>query len=358
MTHRKKLSKNNFSGDSYRRGCSPNSPKARFAWGANPMSIGYYCLIVLSVLIVMCTCRSVSSAEVPVESLIPKEDIPQGWALIQGPQVYTEKTLFEHINGQAELFFKYGFQKSAFAIYQNRRNQKYQIEVDIYDMGNVLHAFGVFSRFRNQDRPVGIGLDSYLDNHSLTLYKGKYFVMLYATESDSSVLKEWAMTISLKILDPSLSPKEIGYFPKEGLKPGSIQYYPEGLLGYKFLGRGFQGTYLHKVKAEDEGKEKVEVKGKVKAEAEGKEYQLFLAVFENSQEAMGALEKYRKELSKKGKVHSGIPAPFGSNALKGEDPYRGKVIGVPKGFYLLGAVGLGRERDAENLLVEFVKRVK
>jgi len=356
MTHRKKLSKNNFSGDSYRRGCSPNSPKARFAWGANPMSIGYYCLIVLSVLIVMCTCRSVSSAEVPVESLIPKEDIPQGWALIQGPQVYTEKTLFEHINGQAELFFKYGFQKSAFAIYQNRRNQKDQIEVDIYDMGNVLHAFGMFSRFRNEDRSVGIGLDSYLDHHSLTFYKGEYFIMLYATESDASILKEWAARISLKISDPSPSPKEIGYFPEKGLKPGSIQYYPEGLLGYKFLGRGFQGTYSEKVKAEDEDKEKVEAK--VKAEAEGKEVHLFLAMFENSQEAIGGLRKYREELSKKGKVHSGIPARFGSNALKGEDPYRGKVFVVPKGFYLLGAVGFEKEKDGENLLAEFTKRVK
>ncbi len=358
MTHHKKLSINNFSEDFYRRGYSPNSPKDRFAWGANAMSIGYYCLIVLSVLIVICTCRSVSCAEVPVESLIPKEDIPQGWALIQGPQVYTEKTLFEHINGQAELFLKYGFQKSAFAIYQNRKNQKDQIEVDIYDMGNVLHAFGVFSRFRNQDRPVGIGLDSYLDNHSLTLYKGKYFVMIYATESDSSALKEWATTISLKILDPSPSPKEIGYFPKETLRPGSIQYYPEGLLGYKFLGRGFQGTYLQKVKAEVEAKVEVESKVKAEAEAEGKEYQLFLAVFENSQEAMGGLKKYKEALSKKGKVYSGIPAPFGSNALKGEDPYRGKILIVPKGFYLTGVVGFKVDRNSENLLAEFIKNIK
>ena len=51
-------------------------------------------------------------------------------------------------------------------------------------MGNVLQAFGVFSRFRNEDRPGGFGLDSYLDDHSAFFYKGKYFVMLYATESN------------------------------------------------------------------------------------------------------------------------------------------------------------------------------
>src|SRR4030042_5780455 len=100
-----------------------------------------------------------SSWAVPLESLIPKKDLPKEWILIHGPQIYTKKTLFEHINGQAELYFKYGFQKSVFAIYQNRKSREDQIEVDIYDMGNVVQAFGVFSRFRNEDRPGGFGLD-------------------------------------------------------------------------------------------------------------------------------------------------------------------------------------------------------
>lgn len=316
--------------------------------------MGCHCFIVLSFFIVMVTCKPVFSATIPVESLIPKEDISRGWTLIQGPDVYTERTLFEHINGQAELFFKYGFQKSAFAIYQSRGNQKDQIEVDIYDMGNVLHAFGMFSRFRNEDRSVGIGLDSHLDHHSLTFYKGKYFIMLYATESDASVLKEWATRISLKISDPSPSPEEVGYFPKKGLKPGSIQYYPEGLLGYKFLGRGFQGTYLEKVKAEAEDRGKLEDRIKT----QDKEFHLFLAMFENSQEALGGLKQYGEELSKKGKVHSGLSARFGSNALKGEDAYRGKVIIVPKGLYLTGVVGFKDDRNSENLLVEFIQNIK
>ena len=155
----------------------------------------------------------------------------KGWTLASGPQTYTKKTLFEHVNGQAELFFKYGFQKSAFAIYQEKKNQKNQIDLDIYDVGNVLQAFGIFSRFRNEDRPAGIGLDSYLDDHSLLFYQGKYFVMLYAVESNPPILKELGMAVSSKILDPSLPPKEIGYFPKEGLKPGSIQYFPKVFWG-------------------------------------------------------------------------------------------------------------------------------
>lgn len=274
----------------------------------------------------------------PLESLVPQKDIPEGWTLIDGPRTYNKKTLFEHIDGQAELFLKYRFQKSVFAIYQSREKPDHQIELDIYDMGNVLHAFGVFSRFRNEDRPMGIGLDSFLEGGSALFYKGKYFVMIYGTEPNPSFLKEWAMKVSSGIPDHSPPPEEIGYFPKRGLKPGSIQYFPEGLLGHQFLKRGFQGTYI--------------------SEAEGKEYHLFLAIFKNSQEAINVLKIYKDHLSKKGRIDSGSPHPFGLSGFKGKDPYQGKLFVLQKGHYLLGIVGFEKEKEAENRLIEFAKNVK
>jgi hypothetical protein len=318
-------------------------------------------LILLSVLILMFIETGVFSRSSDIESLLPK-DIPEGWTLIDGPHQYTKKTLFEHIDGQAEIFFKYGFQKSVFTIYQNKKNPESQIEMDIYDLGNVVQAFGIFSRFRNEDRPMGIGLDSYLDEHSALFYKGRYFVLFYSTESNPSILKGWAEKIALKILDHSLSPKEIGFFPKNELKPGSIQYFSEGLLGYQFLKRGFQGTYIEK--AEDEAKGKAKVKDRIniedekKAKSKEKEIKLFLAIFKDSQEAMGALKAYREELSKKSKVPVSISSQFGSNTLKGEDPYQGQVIVSQKGFYLLGVIGFKKEKDGENRLSEFMKELK
>jgi hypothetical protein len=311
--------------------------------------VNYRKLIVLSVLILMFTWSDVSSGSTAIESILPK-DIPDGWALIDGPHLYTKKTLFEHIDGQAELFFKYGFQKSIFTIYQNKQNQGNQIELDIYDMGNVLQAFGIFSRFRTEERAMGIGLDSYLDDQSALFYKGKYFVMLYSAESNPSILRQFSMAVSLKITDQSPPPKEIGYFPLKGLQPGSIQYFSEGLLGYQFLKRGFLGTYVEKVKVEAENKDKLK--------PEGKEFRLFLAVFKNSQDAMSALKVYRDDLSKKGKIDRGSPNQFGTNALKGEDPYHGKVIVLQKGYYLLGVVGFEKEEDGENRLAEFMKKAE
>jgi len=317
-------------------------------------------VIILSILIGIFTWFEASSWAVPMEFLIPKKNTPEGWVLIEGPQTFTKKTLFEHINGQAELFFKYGFQKSVFAIYQNKKESRDQIELDIYDMGNVVQAFGIFSRFRNGDRSAGIGLDSCLDNHSVFFYKGKYFIMVYATESNPDVLRKFSKSVELKISDPSSLPKELNYFPKNELKSGSIQYFPEGLLGHQFLKRGFQGIYIEKV--EVKAKDKVEVKDKVeeknKAKTEIKEFKLFLAIFKDSQEATSALKTYKEDILKKGKVLSGGLIELRIKALKGEDPYQGKFIVLQKGFYLLGAVGFEKEEYAENLLAEFVKNVK
>ena len=284
-------------------------------------------------------CKTASGATL-LESLIPGRDIPKEWTLIHGPQTYNKKTLFEHINGQAELYLKYGFRQSVFAIYQDRKKAQNQIEVDIYDMGNVVQAFGVFSRFRNEDRPGGFGLESFLDDHTALFYKGKYYVMLYATESNPDSLRQFSKLISLKISDPSPPPKEISYFPKNGLKPGSIQYFSEGLLGHQFLKKGFQGTYVEEV------------------EAKVKETHLFLAIFNDPQEAMNALKFYKDDLSKKGKVYSESFIQVGTKALKGEDPYQGKVIVLQKGFYLLGVAGFEKEKEAENRLAEFMKNVK
>jgi hypothetical protein len=290
----------------------------------------------ISVFVMIVTFWGVSSGATPLESLIPKRDIPKEWTLIHGPQTYDKKTLFEHINGQAELYLKYGFRQSAFAIYQDKNKTKNQIEVDIYDMGNVVQAFGVFSRFRNEDRPGGFGLDSFLDDHTALFYKGKYYVMLYATESNPDSLRQFSKLVSSKISDPSSPPKEISFFPKNGLKPGSIQYFPEGLLGHQFLKSGYQGTY-------------VDVE---------KEHTLFLAIFKDSQEAEGALKIYHDDLVKKGKVLLGGLMQFGTKAFRGEDSYQGKVMVLQKGFYLLGSVGFEKEEEAENRLAEFMKNVR
>ena len=296
--------------------------------------------LVLSVLVLV-GCNGAFGAT-SLESLLPPS-LPEGWALIEGPRPYNKKTLFEHIDGQADLYLKYGYQRSIFAGYQDRKRPESQIELDLYDMGNVLQAFGVFSRFRTAEQPGGVGLGSYLDDRALLFYKGRYFAMVYANEADPHILREWAFAVSSRISDSAPAPREIGFFPVQGLKPGSIQYFSEGLLGHQFLKKGFQGAYI----PEEKGR----------AEDQEKETHLFLAIFKNTEETKSALKIYRDYLARKGKVQA-ISKGFGPHAFRGEDPYKGKILVAQKGLYLLGSVGFDREKEAEDRLLDMVKNVK
>ncbi len=272
----------------------------------------------------------------PLESLVPRRGLPQGWVLIQGPQPFNQKTLFEHINGQADLFLQYGFQGSVFAIYQKKEKPLHQIDLDIYDMGNTVQAFGIFSRLRNEDRPGGFGLDSYLDEHSAFFYKGRYFVLLYTSESNLDALTRFSRLMASRISDETPPPQEIGFFPRDGLKPASIQYFPKGLLGKEFLKKGFRGTYM-------EG---------------GKESHLFFSIHQDTREAANALKFFQKDLSKRGKVSSEKITLFETQPLKGQDPYMGKVMVLQKGFYLLGEVGFEKEEKAVNRLKKLMEKIK
>jgi hypothetical protein len=291
--------------------------------------------------------QDVLSGTLSLESLVPKA-VPDGWVLREAPETFTRETLFEHIDGQADLFIQYGFERSVFAIYQKTDASDDKIDVDIYDMGNSLQAFGVFSRFRQDERPAGIGLDSYLEDQSALFYKGKYFVVLQATHPNPLILRRLAQEIESSIFDKSPPPKEIAYFPKTGLKPGSIEYFPKGLLGHQVLKRGFKACYWENgVKTSD-----------AKTESEGRDFHLFLAIFDNPQEAENALKLFRENLSKKGKLETSPSNGFGPDAFVGMDRYQGKTAAAQKGPYLVGVVGFERDEQAESRLAEFMRQIR
>ena len=308
---------------------------------------GYKILIGVISFILLWTSLAVG-ATAP-DSLLPRS-LPEGWILTEGPRSYNPKTLFQRINGQADLYIKYGFRRSVFSAYQERRRPENQIELDLYDMGNVLQAFGVFSRFRTEDRPAGVGMDSDLGDSSLLFYKGRYFVMLYATQPDPQVLKEFGRAVSSRITDHSGPPREIGYFPTSGLRPGSIQYFSESLLGLRFLKRGFQAAYR-----EDR---EIRVTVEAKVENNDKEFQLFIAMFKNEADARGALRTYRDYLVEKGSLHPEPPQGLGPHALSGEDPYKGRVVAVQRNSDLVGIAGFKKEGEAVNRLLELMKKMR
>ena len=59
-----------------------------------------------------------------LRTLLPRQDLPAGWALAEGPRTYSKKTLFEHVNGQAMLYLSYGFKGRFLPFFKTSRNRK------------------------------------------------------------------------------------------------------------------------------------------------------------------------------------------------------------------------------------------
>ncbi len=308
-----------------------------------------YILILLTMLIVTCLTTMTFPGSKSLESLLPKQ-APAGWVVNEAPEVFTKETLFEHINGEADLFVKYGFDKSVFAILRNINSPDEKIDIDIYDMVTPLQAFGIFSRFRQSESPAGIGLDSYVKDRYALFYKDRYFVVLQSTRSDDTILKELSKSIESRISGISAPPKEIGYFPKNGLKPGSVEYYPDGLLGNQFLKAGFKASYI----TDSEKKTDSTQPSQPSALPDSN---LFMAIFDNPEQAFEAIKLFKDKLIARGKLFDQAKL-LGPSSFCGVDPYQGNVMVIQKDRYLVGTTGFEDQNQGTLLLSELYEKVQ
>ena len=93
-------------------------------------------------------------------------------------EFYNRSTLYEYIDGGAELYLAYDFQEVFVRRYAGPGDT--EIILDIYDMGSASEAFGVFSVER-EDQDLGIGQGSEYGGGLLRFWKGRFFVSILTT---------------------------------------------------------------------------------------------------------------------------------------------------------------------------------
>ena len=86
-----------------------------------------------------------------------------GWKQMDEIQTFTSKTLYEYINGAADLYLMYDFQELKVAEYQN--GKKVSVTVDVYRHKTPIHAFGIYSQERLPDANfLDIGAQAYIED--------------------------------------------------------------------------------------------------------------------------------------------------------------------------------------------------
>jgi hypothetical protein len=215
------------------------------------------------------------------------------WKLVSPIKIYDKKTIFDYIDGAAEIYFAYDFNKVASAEYKNGQTS---IMIDVYEMLSPDSAFGIYSLNRYQDANyVNIGNEGILTGTSLDFWKGKYYCKTYCFDQSLVYQKdvsEFASKIALKIKEPGEEPAIIKKLIQKDLISKSAKYFTRKL--------GLDN--IHFIADENVLELNGETKGVVADyNLGGNRYPLFIIEYPSAQKAEIAFQSYIKYLGEKSK---------------------------------------------------------
>ena len=280
----------------------------------------------------------VFAADGSMENLLPVRGCAQGWELKDKAALFDKDTLFDHINGEAELYFPYGFDMLATATYMNRNNSEVWIVADVYRMASLLDAFGIYSNYRKaDDASVTVGAEGFVSSSQLMFYQGRYFVRLQVTGATSlgqDVFLACARSVSEKLPFNARPAGELEALKIPGIVPKTERYIAKSLLGYAFFRRGITADAL----------------------LEGERVQVFLVPEDSVSAARAAFDHYRSYLKAEGK---NIQLQEGRDyvSIKAVDPLYGGVFVEQSDRYIIGAVRLKEPSSATRLIEQLRKRL-
>jgi hypothetical protein len=155
----------------------------------------------------------------------PLPDKIDGWEIAKEDQFYDKNNLYEYIDGGAELFLSYNFQKMYNRTYS--KSEQPDIIIDIFDMNNSQNAFGVFSHSREIiDTTFGRG--SQYTAGLLLFWKDKYYVSILAspeTPESKKVVYQLARMIDNTIDKKGVLPAILHLLPGKNLIEESVRYF-------------------------------------------------------------------------------------------------------------------------------------
>ena len=176
-------------------------------------------------------------------------DFPEvkGWKREGKVRTYNPGNLWEYINGAAELFLAYGFESLQSC---DLSQKKLVVTVDIYDMGDPLHAFGVFNTERPRDtKPLAIGAAGIVSPpYQCLLLKGTRYIKvnMYEGEIDEATGKVLLQALANALPGGDDVPEALTSLPQKDKKEGSEGFVKEGYLGLSELSNCIFADYKGK----------------------------------------------------------------------------------------------------------------
>lgn len=216
------------------------------------------------------------------------------WKLSAPVKIYDKDTIFEYIDGAAELYLAYNFSRVTSAEYKNAQTS---ILIDVYDMVLPENAFGIYSLIRYQEANyVKIGNEGILTDANLDFWQGKYYCKIYSlnqSEEYQKAVVAFGNKLSSRIIESGQEPNIIKKLPIDGLIAKSEKYFTRKL--------GLDN--VHFISEENV----LELDGQTKGamaeySLENKKFKSFIVEYPSSEKALSAFGVYSKYLREKGEI--------------------------------------------------------
>jgi hypothetical protein len=236
-----------------------------------------------------------------------------GWKQDGKPQVFSPRTLYEYINGAADLYLTYEFQDLNVAEYKGKG--KAAVTVEVYRHGDSIQAFGIYSQERLANaRFLDIGAQGYQEPNVLNFVTGPYYVKIsgYSTGAeDERTMLAFGRKMEGILGGRSALPKILSLFPREGMKKNTEKFVSKDFLGYSYLHSGYTADY----------------------EVGDKRFKIFVIEGKDAGDCREMMEKYLKQTGNEGKTVS-------EGAYRLKDRYHGDVDLLWKGRLIWGILDL------------------
>jgi len=157
----------------------------------------------------------------------PSKSLPEeinNWKISED-RIFNNETLYNYIDGGAELFLSFGFSKVFNRIYS--QDGQPDILVDIFYMNTSYDAFGVFS-FSSGKVENKFGVQSQESTGAIIFWKNNFYISITSTsetEQSKNILNKIAEILDSSIQDKGELPEIIKFLPEKSLDKESVKYF-------------------------------------------------------------------------------------------------------------------------------------
>ncbi len=224
--------------------------------------------------------------------------------------VYNSETLYQYIDGGADLYVLYDFKA---LLHQQFKSGATDLTADIYEMSSPEDAFGIYASERSPGYTfIPIGAEGYREKGILNFFEDHYYVKLSGSgANEDTLLDQFARLLSSRIGGVKTLPNLLEKLPREHRVPHSEQYVKKDPLGHAFLAPAYVVTY-----------------------AQGKQQsKLVVSIARDAQAAKARTDQLARYFKQSGEL-SAAPE-LGEGGMRAKNSFEGRVIARTHGRYLI-----------------------